>query len=294
MSRQQTPGTRQKPQEKRKKKAGKGRFFAIAAALAVLLGGVLWWHFRTPSTIQFRDHVLEVKKDVPKSHYLPENFRVDDGGRVTYDHLGIKARFGVDVSYYQENVDWEAAVQDGVEFAIVRAGFRGYESGVVQEDVRFEENMRGAQDAGLPVGVYFFSQATTPEEAEEEAEFVLDLLDGRELQYPVVFDWETIGRGKPARTDLMTGEEITDCAQAFCARIRKGGYEPMVYFNPELGYLGYDLSRLKGIPFWLARYESLPDFYYDYDLWQYSHTGTVDGIKGRVDMILDMKPEMRG
>lgn len=135
------------------------------------------------------------------------------------------------------------------------------------------------------MGVYFFSQAVTPEEAEEEADYVLDILDGQELAFPVAFDWETIA-GDEARTDGLDGETMTRCAAAFCKRIEDAGYRPAVYFNQTQGYLRYDLRELTDYELWLAEYDSAPDFYYHFDLWQYSHTGRVDGIQGDVDLDL--------
>lgn len=144
-------------------------------------------------------------------------------------------------------------------------------------------------EAGLAVGVYFFSQAVSVEEAVEEADFVLELLNGRPLDYPIIFDWETIPPSRDPRTFYVTEEEVTACALAFANRIEEAGYQPMLYFNPEMGYLAYDLSQLDHIPFWLARYENTPDFYYDYDLWQFTHQGTVAGVEGHADLNLDLR-----
>ena len=161
---------------------------------------------------------------------------------------------------------------------------RSYEGGLFL-DQTFEKNLRGALDAGLEVGVYFFSQAITPEEAEEEADYILEVLDGQALTFPVAFDWEPI-TGDEARTDGLDGETMTRCAAAFCKRIENAGYRPAVYFNQTQGYLHYDLRELTDYELWLAEYGTVPDFYYHFDLWQYSHTGRVDGIQGDVDMDL--------
>ena len=152
-------------------------------------------------------------------------------------------------------------------------------------DERFQANMEGALEAGLDVGVYFFSQATTVAEAEEEADFVLEAIRSYPVRYPVVFDWEYITTGQ-ARTEGMDGQGITQCAAAFCELVSVAGYTPMVYFNQDMGYLVYDLKSLDSSLFWLAEYDSKPDFYYDFDMWQYTHTGTVPGIEGSVDLNL--------
>lgn len=238
-----------------------------------------------PITFQFGDMVLTPLEGMPLNPYSREGFSVDEKGRVTYEWNGRRARAGVDVSTHQKDVDWQAVAADGVGFAMLRLGHRGYSEGGLFLDQAFEQNLRGALDAGLDVGVYFFSQAVTPEEAEEEADYVLDVLDGQELAFPVAFDWETIA-GDEARTDGLDGETMTRCAAAFCKRIEDAGYRPAVYFNQTQGYLRYDLRELTDYELWLAEYDAAPDFYYHFDLWQYSHTGRVDGIQGDVDLDL--------
>ena len=106
----------------------------------------------------------------------------------------------------------------------------------------------------------------------------------------MVFDWEPITPGNGARTDGLDGQTLTQCAVSFCRTIQEGGYEPMVYFNQAQGYLTYDLTQLDQWPFWLAEYDQIPGFYYHFDFWQYTHTGTVAGIQGEVDWNLDLRP----
>lgn len=233
---------------------------------------------------------LEVLPDVPASGLEPAGFALEADGRVVYESGGLRAKEGIDVSFYQKEIDWQAVAEDGVEFAMIRLGYRGYTQGGLNLDSRFAENIRGAQEAGIEVGVYFFSQAITPQEAEEEADFVLAALEGYELSYPVAYDWEFITPGNGARTDGMDGETLTQCALAFCRRIEAGGYRPAVYFNQDLGYLTYDLSRLTEYPVWLAEYDDAPDFHYAFDLWQYTDSGSVAGIQGPVDRNLDFAP----
>ncbi|WP_300763952.1 glycoside hydrolase family 25 protein [uncultured Oscillibacter sp.] len=238
-----------------------------------------------PVTFRFGDMVLTPLEGMPLNPYSEEGFSVDEKGRVTYALNGRRAKAGIDVSTHQKDVDWRAVAADGVDFAMLRLGHRGYTEGGLFLDQTFEKNLRGALDAGLEVGVYFFSQAITPEEAEEEADYVLEVLNGQELTFPVAFDWEAI-TGDEARTDGLDGETLTRCAAAFCKRIEDAGYRPAVYFNQTQGYLRYDLRDLTDYELWLAEYGGSPDFYYHFDLWQYSHTGRVDGIQGDVDMDL--------
>lgn len=239
-----------------------------------------------PETFQYGGQTLVAMEGMPRNPYAPEDFSIDERGRVTYEKDGISAKTGVDVSFYQQDIDWQAVAADGIDFAIIRLGYRGYTEGGLMMDERFETNVQGALDAGLEVGVYFFSQAITPEEAEAEAAFVLHAIEDYEITGPIAFDWEPITSGQNARTDGMTGEVLTQCAKAFCAQVAQGGYEPAVYFNQDLGYLHYDLRELTDYTLWLAEYDQKPDFYYHFDLWQYTHTGTVAGIEGNVDLNL--------
>lgn len=255
-----------------------------AAGLYAALGG-----WREPAVFQYGNQTLTALEGMAVNPYDREDFTVDQRGRVVYERDGRRAKTGIDVSVYQQEIDWQAVAADGVEFAILRLGYRGYTEGGLIMDGSFAANLQGAKDAGLEVGVYFFSQAVTPEEAEAEADFVIDALGGCELSYPVAFDWEPITGSQEARTNGLTGETLTQCAAAFCARIREAGYEPAVYFNQDLGYLRYDLREVEDSVLWLAEYDAVPDFYYYFDLWQYTHTGTVAGIEGNVDLNLDLR-----
>ena len=226
---------------------------------------------------------------MPLNPYDRSAFTVDGRGRLTYEKDGKRAKTGVDVSIYQGEVDWPAVAADGIDFAILRVGYRGYTEGGLFPDQTFAQNLRGALDAGLEVGVYFFSQAITPEEAEEEAEYILEALGGEKITYPVAFDWEPITPGENARTDGLDGAALTRCAAAFCKRVEKAGLRPAVYFNQTQAYLHYDLRELADFDLWLAEYGVRPDFYYRFDLWQYTHTGTAAGIEGDVDLNLDLR-----
>jgi len=272
------------------KKRRKTGLLWAALLLALLLAGCQPAPPPDVPTIPYRDMELEILPGVPASGLDPAGFALEEDGRVVYESGGLRAKEGIDVSFYQKEIDWQAVAEDGVAFAMIRLGYRGYTQGGLNLDSRFAENIRGAQEAGIEVGVYFFSQAITPQEAEEEADFVLAALEGYELSYPVAYDWEFITPGEGARTDGMDGETLTQCALAFCRRIEEGGYRPAVYFNQDLGYLTYDLSRLTEYPVWLAEYDNAPDFHYAFHLWQYTDSGSVAGIRGPVDRNLDFAP----
>ncbi len=230
----------------------------------------------------FGDYHLSIYTELDVNSYDLEAFGLEDG-IVTYPD----ARLGVDVSQYQGDIDWEAVAADGVSFAIIRLGYRGYgEEGNILLDEKFHQNMTGAQAAGLDVGVYFFSQATSVWETMEEAYFVLDNLEGYELDLPVVFDWEFISYSTIARTNGTAGRSITLYNQVFNQEMEAAGYDCMIYFNQSLGYLYLDLETLSDYPFWLASYRDIPNFHYHFDIWQYSETGSINGIEGNVDLNL--------
>lgn len=196
-----------------------------------------------------------------------------------------RTRFGIDVSSHQGLIDWERAAADGVEFAFIRIGYRGYETGRIVEDARFRRNIELAQAAGIEVGVYFFSQAISPEEGAEEADFVLSVLSecGAAPQLPIVFDWEHPSDEDPARTDDVSGEVQTAACRAFCDRIAEAGYSPCYYATIDMALFRYDLEKLKDIPLWLAEYTAETYFPYEYAIWQYTSSGEIDGIEGLTD-----------
>lgn len=210
-----------------------------------------------------------------------------DGQYITYNSGDITSLRGIDISFYQGDIDWNAVKSDGVDFAIIRCGYRGASAGSLNTDEKFAQNLEGAKAAGIKVGVYFFSQAISPEEAREEARYTIDLLAGQSLDMPVFFDWEHVQLNDgPSRTDDLDGKTLTDCCLAFCDEIGAAGYDFGVYFYRSLGYNLYQLDRLQGLCIWAACPGITPDFYYDFDMWQYSFTASVSGIEGDTDLDL--------
>lgn len=193
-------------------------------------------------------------------------------------------RYGVDVSEHQWDVDWSLVRAAGVDFAMVRLGYRGFTEGGLFIDPHFENNVKHALANGLDVGVYFFSQATNVQEALEEAELVIQTLRDYNITMPVVFDWEHIEGDSPARTENMDSTVLTDCAVAFCQTVKNAGYDACVYFNRHFGYYEFNLSRLNNYDFWLALPGEYPDFYYKCGMWQYSFDAEVPGIEGPTDV----------
>ena len=190
--------------------------------------------------------------------------------------------FNMDTDWLQGFViDWKLVKEAGVEFVIIRLGYRGYgEEGRLVVDERAQENYEGAKAAGLMVGGYIFSQALDEQEAIEEAELVLEITADWQLDMPVAFDWEFLHL--EARTDGMDKATITDCAIAFCERLKEGGLKPMLYTGVRMQTL--DMQRVQEYPMWLALYSDTMSYPYWMSYWQYSCTGRVPGIQGDVDL----------
>ena len=225
---------------------------------------------------------------VPANTIRREDIEIRDG-KPYYTGSEYKTLRGIDVSEHQWDIDWAKVAQTDITFAYVRLGYRGYTEGGLFEDPYFKNNVKGALSNGLQVGVYFFSQAISVEEAIEEAEFVLERVKNYNVKLPIVFDWEKLD-DVPARTYGLDPAVLTDCAVAFCQTIEAAGYDASVYFNRYIGYYGFDLSKLTEYDFWLAVPGEFPDFYYATDMWQYSFTETVPGIKEPTDMNLMFLP----
>ena len=216
--------------------------------------------------------------------YDPNNFYAVDS-RIYYVGEDVIPMYGIDVSNHQGDIDWNAVAADGAEFAIIRLGYRGYTLGALNMDTRFVQNIEGALAAGLKVGVYFFSQAISVEEAVEEARFVLNALEPYrdQITFPVAYDWEDIGTTN-ARTYKLPTEILNACALAFCGEITAAGYEPLIYFYPNLGKKFYDLDVISQYPFWYCYYNGVyPDLERPFRMWQYTSSGSIAGIQGKVD-----------
>ncbi len=222
----------------------------------------------------------------PENALGPNDFQFD-GDYLTC--LSAPSELGVDVCSYQGNIDWQQVAAAGVKFAIIRVGGRGWgPAGTLYLDEYAQSNYEGARAAGLKVGVYFFSQAITVQEAQEEARLVLDAIQGWQLEMPVVFDWELIDpatdpESRTADVDMRT---LTDCTVAFCREIADAGYIPMVYTNLNQYEGRLYPQELTEYPLWVAMYSHRMTFPYRLDMWQYTAQGSVPGIEGPVDLNL--------
>ena len=221
---------------------------------------------------------------VPVNKLDNNNFSADSNLKYYNENGKAASSEGIDVSSYSGNIDWKKVKESGIDFAMIRVGGRGYgEKGEMYTDERALEYINGAKAEGIKVGAYFFSQAVSTEEAIEEADYVKTVLGDIKLDYPVAYDWEII-KDDDARTDNVSASQATECARAFCDRVRELGYTPILYSPSRELYFKYDLSRLADIDIWYCEYANVPTFYYEFSMWQYSATGTIDGIEGAVDL----------
>ncbi len=237
-----------------------------------------------------RYHFVPIDRTLKQNDYSDANLNILESGEIQYLENGNVVSYkGIDVSKHQGDIDWQKVAEDGVEFAFIRVALRGYGTGKLVEDEKFEENIEGALNAGIKVGVYVFSQAITEEELLEEADFVLQKIAPYKIECPVVYDVEMIA-GDDGRMDALTPEERTGFAALFCDTVRNAGYKAMIYHNMELGALRVHLEELEDYDKWFAYYN--PNFYYpyEYDVWQYSEKGRVNGIKGDVDLNISFVP----
>lgn len=229
-------------------------------------------------------YFVPINESLKQSTLVQENLEVLESGEYQYLQDGeVISHKGIDVSAYQGNIDWEKVAADGVEFAFIRGALRGYKTGKLVEDTRFADNMKNATAAGVKAGIYVYSQAITEEEVLEEADFLLQQAAPYGTDVPIVIDVEKVTAGD-GRMNNLTVEERTNLVLLFCQTVENAGYKPMVYHNTEAGILMLDITALEDYSKWFASYSETLYYPYEYGIWQYSDKGTVDGIKGNVDL----------
>lgn len=229
--------------------------------------------------IKTEDEIDAEKEDSKENGALADSDSTEIKKQHTTDSTNL---FGIDVSKWNGDIDWDKVKADGVEFVMIRCGYRGSVTGALVEDPNFLQNIRGAKKAGLKVGVYFFTQAINEVEAVEEASMVLALCDGFELDYPVIIDSE--GAGGNGRADSLDVQTRTKVCAAFCQTIDHAGYEAGVYASRSWYNANLEVSELDKYRIWLAEYRSTPLYSGYYDMWQYTSKGKINGIEGNVDL----------
>lgn len=191
---------------------------------------------------------------------------------------------GIDVSFYQHDIDWKKVKDSGIQFAMIRLGIRGWGmAGRLVEDEYAKQNLKGAQEAGLAIGAYFFSQATTIDEVDDEISFLMSILGDMPLDMPLVLDWERITEDG-SRSKDMDRRTLTDLLLHYCREVEAMGYQPMIYFNPNQAKTLLYLNELEDYPFWLAFYTDRMTYPFRVEMWQYTESGRIPGIEGNVDI----------
>lgn len=198
------------------------------------------------------------------------------------EDLETAVQLGIDVSKWNGKIDWKLVKAEGVDFAIIRCGYRGSSSGWLIEDPYFFQNLQGAKEAGVKVGIYFFTQAMNAVEAVEEASMVISLLAGESIEYPVFIDTE--GAGGNGRADTLDATVRTVVCSAFCRTIENAGYTAGIYASRNWFDHNLIVEQLEGYKIWLAEYRHTPLYDKHYDMWQYTSSGSVTGMEGRVDL----------
>jgi GH25 family lysozyme M1 (1,4-beta-N-acetylmuramidase) len=250
---------------------------ALAAVLAVMFCVVML----LPDPPEPQSEPTVQTTLAPRPTTSNEQFIYDDNG-----FLSCTTRPsipGIDVSYHQGVIDWQQVVENGVQFAFIRLGYRGYQDGQLHEDEQAKQNLKEAKAAGLKIGAYFFSQALNTEEAAAEAAFALEILGDTKLDFPLVYDWEYISDS--ARTAPVDSDTLMACVDTFCTAVEAAGIEPMVYFNQDLAKTKLRVKELD-CPLWLAKYSDNLNYTYQVRCWQYTDKGQIPGIEGFVDIDL--------
>ena len=188
---------------------------------------------------------------------------------------------GIDVSKWQGYIDWKKVKNSGIEFAMIRIGYRGSSVGNIVMDPYFEQNIKGALSNGIYVGIYFFSMATTEEEAIQEAAWTVDIIKKYNIVNPVAYDFESFGQGRVAN---VSNEQINKNAVAFLNYIKSNGYDAMMYGSKNAFNTKWTMSKFSNFKIWLAHYTENTDYTGRYNMWQYTSKGSVNGINGNVDM----------
>lgn len=230
---------------------------------------------------------IKISPNIPRHNW--DFSKLEDG--TTFKNYveddGTERRVGIDVSEHQGVINWDTVAGE-IDFAFIRLGYRGYTNGNIVTDAYYSTNMQGALANGVPVGVYFYSQAITYEEGVEEANYVLNMLGDYALSYPIVLDREDPMQ-ESARTNNLSKEQHTQAALGFLETIEAAGRLAMVYTNQMYYALYLDLERIYKYPIWFAQYANEPVWPYEFSIWQYSESGEVPGIYGPVDMNIEMK-----
>lgn len=262
----------------------------VVALICGIAGAVNACSHREPVTQEASYDTSSVQ--AYQSPYDWNNLVLNDRGLYEYrSGLSTLSRVGVDVSEHQGAIDWSQVRDYGIQFAYIRVGYRTTDDGTIIKDAYFDSNFRDARAAGLDVGVYFYSQATTTDEAIQEADYAVSQLNNADLAYPIAFDLEPTN-GANNRASSLSVDQYTQIMKAFTDEVNRLGYQATVYGN-TVDLANYDPSSLSSYALWVASYGSVPRANFDFTMWQYSNGGNLPGINTPVDMDLDLTDAYR-
>lgn len=269
-----------------KKRILESPYFILVIVIVTILFGLMIVDQITKSKddteIPEQEEIIEI---IPYTNY-DWNKLTRDNNYYKYEDENYYSMFGIDVAAHQETIDWKKVKEAGVEFAYIRLGYRGCDEGLLHTDLEFENNYKGAIDNGIKVGVYWYSQPVNEEEVIEEANYVIDVLNGRHLDLPIAYDFEetVLGDGTISRMHDMSKEDRTKMAVTFCNEIIKNHQNVMIYTNLDWIDNYYSMSELSEYPIWYAQYTDIPQYTGPIKIWQYAEYGYVNGIETSTDL----------
>lgn len=241
-------------------------------------------HIKVQSN-QAEEEWIEINDLIKKNTYqLGSGLRKEDNFLNYYENNQLVSNKGIDVSKYNGEIDWKKVKEAGIQFAMIRVGTRGYGTGTIVLDDHYVKNIEGALANGIKVGVYFYSQATSKQEAIEEANYTVAAIMKYHITYPVACDVESSVKNDASRTDKLTTAEVTEFTKAFCDTVKSYGYLPMIYSDQPCLLKRLDLTALEEYDIWLSQPGDMTDYPYRYSIWQYTNEGHIDGINGNVDL----------
>ena len=258
------------------------KYISITALIVIILFASIAIPFSNKSQIE--DNTQQDIVIIPYTDYDFSKLKKENN-HYEYEDDNYQSMFGIDVSAHQDIINWKKAKEDGVEFVYIRLGYRGASEGVLHTDVEFENNYKRAVENDIKVGIYWYSQPIDTYEVKQEVRYVLDVLDGRPLDLPIVYDLEETEfyDGTISRLHDTTKQERTAMAETFCSEMTNLGYDCMIYTNLYWTEHYYDLSKLADYPIWIADYHDTPTYDKSFRMWQYTDAGAVPGIQHPVD-----------
>lgn len=263
-------------------------FYALPIVLIVIAVALLIYNILSP--FQGTSEVTYAYDENRPLHTYDLSLIQNTNGIYTYEDSRYRSELGIDVSYHNGEVDWQAVKDAGMKFVMIRVGYRGYSEGQINLDERFEQYIQGAENAGLDVGVYFFSQAINEEEAREEAAFTVNTIDKYEITMPVAYDFETV-EWADARGNHISVQQRTKNAVVFAENVKEAGYTPMIYASSDTYDALYDYRYLTTYATWIAQYNEDNTYPYSFSMWQYSKEGIENTALGGMDLNIAFIPK---